>query len=52
MILLLNLIFALLAFFATRYVMASVGAANPIATLVGVLMGIVVFLANFGAQVI
>jgi hypothetical protein len=52
MILLLNLIFAILAFFFTRYVMLECKATPVVATVVGVLMGIVVFLANLGAQVV
>ena len=52
MIFLLNVIFGILTFLFIRYAMLEVGAKEPRAVIVGVLMGIVVFIANFGAQVV
>lgn len=56
MILLLNLLFAFLAFFVTRYVgnmVAPEGSdKDKIITVIAVIVAIVVFFANLGAQVI
>ncbi len=52
MALLLNILFGVLAFFGIRYVMLQMHASMVIATIVGVITGIVVFLANLGGQVL
>lgn len=52
MILLLNLLFAALAFFVVRYMFLECGASKQIAVIFGAIMAIIVFLLNFGAQVL
>jgi hypothetical protein len=45
-----NLICALIAFSLVRWAMLSVHAGEPVSTLVGILIGLVVFVSNLGGQ--
>lgn len=52
MIILLNIVFALLAGWLTQYVAIRAGAAQPIALILAVIVGIIVYLVNIAGQIL
>lgn len=52
MVFILNVLFGLVAGVLTDFVLRRVGVADPAKVLIAVIVGIVVFLANFAAQVV
>ncbi len=51
MLFLLNLLFALLAFFGFRYIMLDVGAPKPIAIITGLIMAVVIFFLDIAGKI-
>ncbi len=47
-----GILFAILAYFVTDYLLARLGAEQTIRVVLGVIAAIVIFLANFGAQLV
>lgn len=52
MVVLLNLIFAILGGWLTLYLLGRAGAAQPVAVVVAVLVGILVYTLNIAGQVV